>query len=72
MRRLLRNFGRGFAKSFSALAGLAPDMRDVFVLAGTGLIGAGCWMVYPPAGLIAPGAILVAVAVLGVRAGRSD
>lgn len=43
------------------------DRRDAVGLAGLVLLGAGCGLIYPPAGLIVPGAILAAVAVFGVR-----
>jgi hypothetical protein len=43
------------------------DVRDVIGLVGLALIGGGAWMVYPPAGLICPGAIMTAVAIFGVR-----
>jgi hypothetical protein len=46
----------------------------VVLLVGVVLIGVGCWMWFPPAGLIAPGALLVAVAakgLFGVDVGKS-
>lgn len=43
------------------------DRRDIVGLAGLALVGAGAWWVFPPAGLIIPGAILVSVAIFGVK-----
>lgn len=43
------------------------DRRDVVGLAGIVLIGIGAGLIYIPAGLIIPGAILAAVAIFGVR-----
>lgn len=43
------------------------DARDVMLVLGLAMLGAGCWMVWPPAGLIAPGLVLSYVAVFGVR-----
>lgn len=43
------------------------DFRDVLCLAGVGLIGYGAWLIEPAYGFIAPGVILTAVAVFGVR-----
>ena len=45
--------------------------RDAVALVGAGLMAYGAWLVYPPAGFIVPGALLVALALFGtVRAGR--
>lgn len=46
---------------------MKPDVRDLFALAGLFLLAIGFGIVWPPAGLIVPGAILVALAVFGVR-----
>ncbi len=43
------------------------DRRDIVGLAGLVLIGVGAWWVFPPAGLIIPGAILAGVAIFGVK-----
>jgi hypothetical protein len=40
-------------------------MRDVLSVAGLILIGVGCWLVYPPAGLIVVGALLLAAGIGG-------
>ena len=42
---------------------VADGVRDGCALAGTGLLSAGFWMVYQPAGLIAAGAVLLGLAV---------
>lgn len=43
------------------------DRRDIILLAGIVTLGMGLAFVWPPLGLIVPGAILVAIAVFGVR-----
>jgi hypothetical protein len=43
------------------------DRRDFVGLAGLVLVGAGAGWIFPPAGLIIPGAILTAVAIFGVK-----
>ena len=35
------------------------DARDAAFFAGLAMIGIGAWLVYEPAGLIAPGVVLV-------------
>lgn len=48
---------------------LAPiGFREVLLLSGAGLLGAGASMIYPPAGFVVAGLILAGVAVFGVRA----
>jgi hypothetical protein len=47
----------------------AFDQADLLMFAGLGLLGYGASLVYWPAGFLVPGAILVAVAVFGVRGG---
>lgn len=41
--------------------------RDVLAVMAAALITAGCWWIYPPAGLIALGAIVLAGLCLGLR-----
>lgn len=38
---------------------MRPDLADALLMIGLGLLGYGCWLVYPPAGFIAVGAVLV-------------
>lgn len=40
--------------------------RDMFVFAGIALVSAGSAMIYPPAGAIMAGAILLLIGILGV------
>lgn len=48
---------------------LAPiGFREVLLFGGAFLLSIGLGMIYPPATYIAPGVVLVAVAVFGVRA----
>lgn len=44
------------------------DIYDVVAAVGIGLVGVGCWLVYPPLAFIAVGTILVLGAVGGARA----
>lgn len=44
------------------------DARDVIGLLGLVLLGAGLALVWPPAALIAPGVVLIYVAIFGVKA----
>jgi len=55
----VRGTGRMLAATFSA--------RDCLLFAGLALLAAGLAMVYPPAAFMLPGAVLVLVAILGVR-----
>lgn len=43
------------------------DQRDFIGLAGLALLGYGAWLVYPPAGFLAPGLVMCGVAIFGVR-----
>lgn len=57
------------AVSFAAKTLLAPiGFREVLLLGGSALLGYGASFVFPPAAYLAPGAVLVGVAVFGVRA----
>ncbi len=40
---------------------------DAIALIGSGLVSGGAWMVYPPAGLIVAGCMLLALAFIGAR-----
>ena len=47
---------------------LAPiGFREVLLLGGTVLVGIGCSMIFPGGGCMASGAVLISVAVFGVR-----
>jgi hypothetical protein len=46
---------------------LAESSRELMLFAGLGLLAYGCSLVFWPAAFVVPGAILVAVAVFGVR-----
>lgn len=43
----------------------AVDVRDAVLALGLLLVGGGLWMVWPPAALFVPGAVLVYVAIWG-------
>jgi len=49
-----------------AMALAAPiGFREILLFGGSALLSVGAWLVYPPAGFIVPGAILVYVSVFG-------
>lgn len=48
-------------------AALADAAVDAMALAGAGLIGYGAWLIYPPAGYISGGVMLVIAAVAAAR-----
>jgi hypothetical protein len=54
-------------KSIAASVRAALDTRDVMLGIGLGLLALGLWQIYPPAAAIAPGAVLVGVAIFGVK-----
>lgn len=43
----------------------AAAVLVVILLAGVALVGVGCWMWFRPAGLIAPGVLLVTIGIVG-------
>ncbi|MGH6836815.1 MAG: hypothetical protein ACREC9_15035 [Methylocella sp.] len=47
--------------------GDAIDARDLMLYAGLGLLGYGLYQIFPPAAFAIAGAILVYVAIFGVR-----
>lgn len=57
----------GGANSVTSQANLGIDRRDVLGLIGLILLGVGLGLVWLPAGLFVPGAIMVGVAIFGVR-----
>lgn len=62
-------FGAGM-RLFGALVAVAAEpigFREVLLFAGSALIGYGASFVYWPAAFLAPGVIIAAVAVFGVR-----
>lgn len=44
---------------------MAQHFRDAVAIVGTGMIGYGAWLWWPPAGFMLPGALLVAIWVVG-------
>ena len=56
-----------------AVARSLPDMvRDIAGLAGAALIAYGWWLIYPPAGYIAGGVLLLAAAFLSASGKRHN
>ncbi|TWD58103.1 hypothetical protein FB480_101858 [Agrobacterium vitis] len=58
----LRNLPTMIARCFSAVG-----MREIVMFSGLALMGYGLSLVYLPAAFIAPGCILVFVAIFGVK-----
>ncbi len=48
---------------------MAQHFRDAVALIGTGLIGYGAWLWWPPAGFLSTGALLVTVWLVGTLKG---
>lgn len=44
--------------------------RDIAAFAGVGLVSYGAWLVYPPAGFIACGVLLLIISAVGVFRGQ--
>ena len=44
---------------------LVDLLRDLTAIAGVGLLGYGAWLAWPPAGFMAAGVMLFAVAIVG-------
>lgn len=42
------------------------DKRDALFVVGLTMVGAGCWMIYPPAALIVLGLLMAGIAIFGV------
>lgn len=59
MRRTLVSIGSWLARTF--------DVRDAMLAIGLMLLAAGLFLVWPPAALIVPGAIISAVAIFASR-----
>jgi hypothetical protein len=60
------------AKVLSALktarAAVVSNVPDALLLAGAGSLSYGAWLIYPPAGFLVAGALLLAAGVLASRA----
>ena len=53
------------AAAVRTIAGAVPGLvRDLAGLCGVGLVSYGAWMIYPPAGFIAGGILLIVGALL--------
>ncbi|MCL8382069.1 hypothetical protein [Xanthobacter aminoxidans] len=61
-----RDVARAAAKADAARAAAKMDVARLGVaVLGTSLIGYGAWLHYPPAGFVAAGALLYAIAMIG-------
>lgn len=59
------NIARGIKDDLVKMVkALIPDLRDLLVFGGIGLLGYGAWTIYPPAGYISTGLLFFW---LGVR-----
>jgi len=61
---MLKKIGSGLAKISAALPALMVDLAG---LAGAGAVAYGAWMIYPPAGFIVGGALVLAGTLLMAR-----
>lgn len=53
------------ASAVRTIAGVVPSLvRDLAGLCGVGLVSYGTWMIYPPAGFITGGILLIVGALL--------
>ncbi len=53
------------ASALRAIAAVVPGLvRDLAGLCGVGLVSYGAWMIYPPAGFITAGVLLIVGALL--------
>lgn len=59
------------ATALRAIAGAVPGViRDLAGLSGVGLVSYGAWLIYPPAGFIAAGSLLIVGALLAALGNR--
>jgi hypothetical protein len=62
---------KAIARGLRAMGAAVPTMiRDLAGLAGASLIAYGTWLIYPPAGFITGGALLLIGAILVAFAGN--
>ena len=56
---------RSIGIALAVIARVVPGlMRDLVGLSGVGLVSYGAWLVYPPAGFIVGGSLMIAGALL--------
>jgi hypothetical protein len=56
----------------SVAAGVPGFVRDIAGLGGVGLVSYGAWLIYPPAGFITGGFLLIVGVLLVALGNRSD
>jgi hypothetical protein len=68
---MFKRIGAGLASAARRVARVMPALlRDLAGLAGVALIAFGAWQIYPPAGFIVAGVLLVVGAIiLGMQRG---
>ena len=60
------------ATALHTIAGAVPGVvRDLAGLSGVGLVSYGAWLIYPPAGFIAGGSLLIVGALLAALGNRT-
>lgn len=60
------------AAAMRAIAGVVPGLvRDMAGLCGVGLVSYGAWMIYPPAGFITGGLLLIIGALMVALGNRA-
>ena len=60
------------AVAVRTIAGAVPGfVRDLAGLCGVGLVSYGAWMIYPPAGFITAGLLLIVGALLAALGNRT-
>ena len=65
---MLKRVAAGASSAAAALGRLLPDLiREVAGYGGVALLAYGAWMVYPPAGFIVAGALLLIGSLLAVK-----
>ena len=60
------------AAALRTIAGAVPGViRDLAGLSGVGLVSYGAWMIYPPAGFITAGVLLIVGALMAALGNRT-
>jgi hypothetical protein len=69
---MLKSVSKGIAALCAASAKAAPTVaRDLVGLGGAGLISYGAWLMYPPAGFIVAGVLILAGILIATTAAKA-